>query len=60
MNGEERGRREKEKGSGGEGRRERERRAFRESDMLWWVYEILYMCHLISGALVILDVLHWR
>ena len=21
----------------------------RESDRVWWVYEILYMCHLISG-----------
>ena len=43
---------------GGE-RMERERRVWRrvgkkereggESDMVWWVYERLYMCHLISG-----------
>ena len=42
------------------GRREKERREGRESDMVWWVYERLYMCHFISGALVVLDVLHWR
>ena len=38
------------------GKKEREGR---ENDMVWWVYEILDRCHLISGALVVLDVLHW-
>ena len=28
------------------GKKEREGR---ESDMVWWVYEKLYMCHIISG-----------
>ena len=39
-------------------RREKERREGRESYMVWWVYERLYTCHLISGALVVLDVLY--
>ena len=40
-----------------EGKKEREGR---ESDRVWWVYERSDTCHLISGALVVLDVLHWR
>ena len=36
------------------GKKEREGR---ESDMVWWVYERLDMCHIISGELVVLDVL---
>ena len=53
----EREKREKEGLFGEEWGRKRESR---ESDMVWWVYAILYMCHLISGELVVLDVLHWR
>ena len=37
------------------GKKEREGR---ESDMVWWVYNRLYTCHLISGELVVLGVLH--
>ena len=36
------------------------REGSRESDMVWWVYERLDMCHLFSGVLVVLDVMHWR
>ena len=55
------GREKKNRGTWREGRRrEKERREDRESDMVWWVYGRVYMCHLISGALVVLDVLHWR
>ena len=38
----------------------RKEREGRESDMVWWVYERFDTCHLISGALVVLDVLHLR
>ena len=38
----------------------RKEREGRESDIVWWVYEKSDTCHLISGALVVLDVLHWR
>ena len=38
----------------------REVKGVRESDRVWWVYEKSDTCHLISGALVVLDVLHWR
>ena len=41
-------------------RREKEMREGRESDIVWWVYGRVYMCHSISGALVVLDVLHLR
>ena len=38
----------------------KEVREARENNMVQWVYERLSMCHLISDALVVLDVLHWR
>ena len=41
-------------------RRVGRKREYRESDMVRWVYGGVYMCHLISGELVGLDVLHWR